>query len=278
MEGTVVEVKLAVSNVAWYHKEIDRFIGLISELGCDGIELATSMIWDEPIDVSIGERRALKRKIEEQGLQVTGLQSLLYTRQDLKLFESEELRIETLDYFTKLMDLCNDLGGKLLIFGSPRNRNFDVDRISSELAYSIAREFFGEVGERAKERDVVFCIEPLGKVETNFINTVYEAEKFIQDIGSNGIGLHIDVKGLIDEDEYHAPYLRESFSHAMHVHINDPGLKAPGVTGFDHGSISKIIKSSRYSKFLSIEMRRVDGNTEGSIKEAINYVRKKYYG
>lgn len=269
-------MKLAVSNVAWYNNNIDEFIAFISSLGCRGVELATSMIWDEPLEATNFERRELRCKIEDAGLQLTGLQSLLYTHQELVLFKEERFRKEMLDYLTGMMDLCCDLGGEVLVFGSPRNRN--IGKTPLEKAHSIAVEFFNELGMRAWDRGLFFCIEPLGKVETDFINTVYEAERFIEEMkNSKGLGLHIDTKGLIDEDEVNAPYLSESFSHAKHVHLNDSGLTAPGSTGYDHRLISKRIKGSNYSRFLSIEMRRVDRDVEGSIQRAVEYVKQVYF-
>jgi sugar phosphate isomerase/epimerase len=268
-------MKLAFSNVAWYPKRIDDFMELIVSLGCRGIELAASMIWDEPVDTTYSQRANLRRKIEGAGLQLTGLQALLFTRPDLMLFGDNVCRRKTVDYLTGLMDICNELGGEALVFGSPRNRN--TGGLPAADARRIAIDFFGELGRRAEERRVFFCIEPLGKVETDFINTVADAEELIRLIGSHGLGLHIDAKGLIDEDEVSAPYLTKSFSIAKHVHLNDPGLKAPGSTGFDHRAISRAIAGSGYSRFLSIEMRRVEDEVEGSIKRAIEYVKQIYF-
>ena len=84
-------MKLAVSNIAWYPGEIDDFITLLSSLRCEGIELAANMIWDEPVDVSITKRKELRAKIEDAGLKVTGLQSLLYTHPEFVLFNGKHL-------------------------------------------------------------------------------------------------------------------------------------------------------------------------------------------
>lgn len=269
-------MKLAVSNVAWYQKEIDNFLELLSSMECHGIELAASMIWDEPIDSSGKERLELRRKIEDSGLKLTGLQALLYTRKDLLLFKDERTRQKILDYLIKLMDICSDLGGEVLVFGSPQNRKIG-DLLVKE-AYSLAVDFFSKVAKHAEERNVFFCIEPLGRIETDFINTVKEAEKLIRDVGNpKGIGLHIDAKGLIDENEVSSPYITRSFSIAKHVHLNDPGLMPPGSTGYDHKQIRDRIKESGYSRFVSIEMRRQEPDVEGAIRKAVNYVKKVYF-
>jgi len=269
-------MKLAVSNIAWHPKQIDTFLQLISSLRCEGIELAASMLWDEPVESSGRERLELRHKIEDAGLKLTGIQSLLYTRRDLVLFKDKQTRKKTLDYLIRLMDLCFDLGGEMLVFGSPRNRN--IGDLPREKADAIAVDFFRELGVQARERKVFVCIEPLGRNETDFINTVAQAEKLIEDTnGSEGLGLLIDVKALIDEKEVSTSYLTKSFARAKHVHVNDPNLKPPGSTGYDHRQIRARMQGSGYSKFISIEMRRQDSDVEGAIRKAVDYVKKIYF-
>ncbi len=270
------KMKLAVSNIAWYPKEIDNFLRLLSSLKCQGIELAASMLWDEPVDSLTKERLELRRKIENAGLKLTGLQALLYSRRDILLFKDKRTRQKALDYVFELIDLCVDLGGRVLVFGSPRNRN--ICNLPLEQARAIAIEFFRKVGKRAEEGNVFFCIEPLGRTETDFINTVAEAEQLIKDIGNpRGFGLHIDVKGLIEENEVSAPYLTQSFGRARHVHLNDPGLRPPGSSGYDHTEIRTRMKGSDYSQFVSIEMKRQEPDVEGSIRKAVDYVKHIYF-
>ncbi len=268
-------MKLAVSNIAWYNGCINEFTHFIADLGCSGIELAPSMVWSDPTKSSWKERVELRNSFNDTGLDLTGFQALLFNRQELILFGDEKMRNAMLIFLTELMDLCNDLGGEVLVFGSPRNRN--MGKLPKEKARPIALDFFKEIGKRAEERNVFFCIEPLGRVETDFINTVAEAQQFIEDAGNpEGLGLHIDTKELIEENEIIEPYLEESFAHAKHIHISEKDLVCPGSAGFNHSIISKRIKASGYSRFVSIEMRRVEGNVEGSIEQAVEYVKKCY--
>jgi sugar phosphate isomerase/epimerase len=182
-----------------------------------------------------------------------------------------------LEYLTGMMDVCYDLGGEVMVFGSPRNRM--IGALSPEKARGIATGFFQEIGVRAAERDIHFLIEPLGTTETDFINTVSDAWNFIGEAGNpEGLGLHIDTKGIIDEKEVEAPYMKEMFARAHHVHISEPGLKPVGSSGFDHRIISSIIRQSGYSRFVSIEMRRVEDDVEKSLENSIRYVKTAYFG
>jgi sugar phosphate isomerase/epimerase len=268
-------MKLAVSNIAWTNGSVDEFARFLTELGCAGMELAPSMVWPDPTAASQEERYKLRKSLEDADLALTGIQSLMFNRPDLFLFGNEKTRAAMTDFLTDLMDLCRDLGGEILVYGSPKSRN--RGNLPKEKTDKIASDFFKEISRRAEKRDVYFCIEPLSHVETDFINTVAEARHFLELLGNpEGLGLHIDIKQLIEEEEIGEPYLEECFREAKHVHISERELNRPGTT-FDHSVISRRIQKSGYSRFCSIEMRRVDSDVKGMIATAVKYVQKHYF-
>jgi sugar phosphate isomerase/epimerase len=174
-----------------------------------------------------------------------------------------------------MMDLCHDLGGEVMVFGSPGNRS--MGGLRREKARSIALGLFRELGARAGRRGVYFCIEPLGRTETDFINTVAEAYSFLEEAGHpEGLGLHIDVKGLIDEGEADAPYITDMFRVAKHVHISEPGLRPVGTGLYDHAVVAGKIRESGYGRFASIEMRRTDSSVEDTIARSVRYAQAVY--
>jgi len=269
-------MKLAVSNVAWYNGRINEFAPFIAGLGCSGIELALSMVWPDPLKSSKKERADLRNLLIENDLVLTGFQALLYSRPDLVLFGDEKKRNEMLFLLTGLMDICHDIGGEVLVFGSPRNRN--AGSMPKEKSRSIALEFFRQLGKKAEERSVFFCIEPLGRAETDFINTVHDAHSFIEELGNpEGLGLHIDTKGIFDEHETDEPYLTNMFSIAKHIHISEPDLKPVGLGHCDHETLSRKIRMSRYNRFISIEMKRNEGNVEKTIASSVSFVKNVYF-
>ena len=45
-------MKISVSNIAWGKNNFNQFLSLIKENGCAGVELAPSLLWDEPKNIS----------------------------------------------------------------------------------------------------------------------------------------------------------------------------------------------------------------------------------
>jgi len=269
------KLKLAVSNIAWYPKEIDNFLKLLASLKCEGVELAINMLWDEPVASTMKQRRELREKIRGAGLELVGFHALLYTRPDLHIFRDEKTRQKTLDYLARSIDLCSDLEGKILVFGSARSR--DIGELSNRQAYQIAVDFFRAIGKKAKECNVTFCIEPLGPGESNFICSSEDGFRLVNEVNSAGFALHLDSKAMVETKEDFMAAFQRYAGVLKHFHISERKLLPPGSNKFDHSIIGRALAQSAYSNYVSIEMKRGPGEPEDVIQRAVSYARKNYF-
>ena len=53
-------MKLSISNIAWGNENISPFLKLIKDQGCDGVEIAPSLIWPEPVNANKSEKNPFK--------------------------------------------------------------------------------------------------------------------------------------------------------------------------------------------------------------------------
>jgi sugar phosphate isomerase/epimerase len=268
-------MKISVSNIAWENDQFDNHIKFLGDLQCDGIELATSCIWPEPVEATEEERKTLKKKINQQGLVVVGIHSLFFTRRDLQLFGTDESRRQMAEYLVQLFKLCHDLGGKTLVFGSPGNRKRNGR--SYEECIKIAVDFFKSVMPAAQESDVYLCVEPLSKEEADFIQSTAEAYDLVQKVNHTHFTLHLDAKAMLISKENPDDVRIKFGKAAKHCHVGDPDLAPPGSTGADHKPIGDALRDSGYDGYVSIEMRRGFGPSKDVIRKSVEYVRKTYH-
>lgn len=269
-------MKLSVSNIAWENSELEEHLKLLRALGCDGVELAPSCIWPEPVEASLEERNRVRGLIQDNGLEVTAFHALLYTRPDLQLFKDKRGRQATVDYLKQLAQLCADLRGKALIFGSPKSR-MRGDRDYEE-CLEWAAEAFREVAEEGKGLGVVLCIEPLPPKEADFIRNSGEGMALVRRVNHPNFGLHLDAKAMVEAGENFEAAFQRYGREIWHFHVGDPGLSPPGSTGVDHSRIGKALRRSGYNRYVSIEMRRGFGLSREVISRSVEYVRACYLG
>jgi len=268
-------MRLSVSNIAWQENELEEHLSLLKELGCDGVEIAPSCIWKEPVGVSSKEVESFKKIVLKYGLTIPALHALLFKRPDLYLFGSIEKRQETILYLKGLISLAGELSAKVLIYGSSASRKIG-DRDYAK-CYEIAVEIFRELAAHAQENNTIFCIEPLSLKESDFINTAEQGYRLVRDVGHSNFGLHLDLKAMIESKEDIDVILPKYASIMRHFHISEPGLVPVGNAGFDHSGVGKIFSKISYNGFVSIEMRRGFGDSREIIKKAVEYVRKVYF-
>ena len=270
-------MKISVSNIAWHNdpKKINSFFEFISNLGCNGVELAPSAIWSEPIDTSRQDRDSLKKKIKNFNLKFLGFHSLLYSKPKLKLFENSLLRKETKNYLFNLINVCSDLEGKNLVYGSPKSRELCGKKYDDCKKQSI--EDFYEIAEYAKKKGIFFCLEPLSKKETDFITSLEEGGEIVETVNHSNFKLHFDTKVIFGSMDKIGPKIERYKNIITHVHVGDENLLEPGtVNKKEHPEIGKSLRDIHYEGYITLEMRRDTTDIKGSIKRGVEFIRKNY--
>jgi sugar phosphate isomerase/epimerase len=182
------------------------------------------------------------------------------------------LRARTGEYFCALVDFCADLGGKVLVVGSPKQRNI-LPGVTAEQARSWAAETLRSAVARAEQRGVTICFEPLAPAETNFINSAAEAIEFAAQLRSAHCKIILDVKAMCAESKPIPQIIRESWPHFAHFHANDKNLKGPGFGDVDFKPISAGLKEVGYDGFVSVEVFKFDEGPEVIAAKSLEYLK-----
>ena len=267
--------RFAISNIALTaFAHLDQ-LPVLSELGLSGLEVAPSRVWE---DTWHGLTPAIvadyRRHVEAAGLEVLGLHSLLFDQKDMGLFADASARKRVLDFMAHLSAVCRDLGGKTLIWGAGRWRH---GRSLAE-ANAYATDFFQDLNTRIKDHGTCFCFEPLGPKDSDFLNSVIDAEKLVATLAVPSVGLHLDAKGITENGEMTPDIATLAKPYLKHVHVNEPGLGILGSSGeIDHPGFAKILNDISYDGFISIEQRMVDPTDAlGSVRQSAAYLTSVY--
>ncbi len=264
-------MKISISNIAWGKENFEDFLKLIKSKGCDAVELAPSLIWDEPINSNKASRKSFRDLLKNNGVQLVGFHSLLFNRPDLKFFKDKEKRLETIVYLEKLSELCQELGGSQIILGSPANRALHGKPYKS-CVDQILEDFY-LISEKCKKDDIFFCLEPLSKSMSDFITSSSEAGDIINQINHDYLKLHLDTKTIFENNEDLESIFNKYHDRIQHLHISEFGLTEIGKSKNNHRYVAKSLKKMNYKKFISIEMKKTN---EVAIVNSINFVKNNY--
>ena len=186
----------AICNELFEDWPLDKTAAFVAELGYQGLELAPFTLCNLVTDLSAADRLRIRRTVEGVGLSVVGLHWLLAQTEGFQLNDSDPgVRARTAQYLLDLIDCCAELGGEVLIFGSPQQRDVPPDRSRAE-AWKSTAEIMHACGVRAQQQGVLFCIEPLSRNETNFIVNVDEAAELVRQVDHPGLRMMVDTKAM----------------------------------------------------------------------------------
>jgi sugar phosphate isomerase/epimerase len=267
-------LKLAISNIAWRPAEDAAVAALLNELGVAAIEVAPTVVWPRPLEVSVTEATAYRSWWEHRGIQIVALQSLLFGRPDLTVFGAAPLRAATLDYLRGISRLANWLGAVPLVFGSPGNRK--AGELPLPERERMALEFFRSAGGASLEAGTVLCLEPNPReYGCDFVNTVEEARALVDAVGSGGFQLHLDAGAMTLAGD--SPATVASGRPPRHYHISEPYLRPIGSNGVDHASFGAALRRIDYRGWCSIEMRApAEGPTLEELRRALRFAAESY--
>ncbi len=263
----------ALCNETFRDTPLADAVRLTAELGYTGWEVAPFMLANHADAISPDQRAAYRRTVEEAGLQIIGLHWLLAGTEGLHLTTPDQaVRQNTANYLKSLAKLCGDLGGNLMVLGSPQQRN-RTEGQSREQATANAAEVLREVVPSLHEQNVRIAVEPLGPEEGDFLNTADEACELIDAVGDPNVGLHLDVKAMSTETAPIDQIIRKHADRMMHFHANDPNRLGPGMGDVNFEPIMKALHDVQYEGWISVEVFDYSPGAETLARESIANLR-----
>jgi D-psicose/D-tagatose/L-ribulose 3-epimerase len=249
---------------------------LAQGLGYDGLEIAPFTLAEQPDRLPAARRAELRRIAEDHGVAITGLHYLLLAPEGLSITSPDAaLRRRTTDLMRALIGLCADLGGKVLVHGSPKQRSIALGQSKAE-ALENAKACFAAIAEDAEAAGVLYCIEALAPPEAELINTVEDAAAIVDAIGSPAVRTMIDTCAAARCEAASIPELVDRFlptGKIAHIHLNDPNRRGPGQGELRFGPILAALQRHGYAGICTIEPFVYEPDGPTCAARAIGHVR-----
>tara|TARA_Y100000768_G_C23962143_1_gene675966 strand:- start:347 stop:1147 length:801 start_codon:yes stop_codon:yes gene_type:complete len=263
-------MKLSFSNIA-LKRNFDYLLNFLVKHDCAGVELAPDLVISEPTKTTLVQRKEILSKIKKKKLTVTGLHSLLFEKNECQLFSDKTSRTNLINYLKNIMIFCADLEGNQVVYGSPKSRK--LFNFNYKEATNISLDVFNELSEFGKKINVYFCVEPLDKIECDFLNTYNEAIELAKKVNSDYFKINFDTKTFFYSKENLKTFDKD-FEFFQHFQISDENLKPIYLTENNHSEINYFLRRNKYDNFISIEM--VDTGNEKDLVNSINFVKNTY--
>lgn len=269
-------MKFAICNETYQETPWPEVCRSIAAIGYDGVELAPFTFAPDVGEISAERRREIARVAADAGLEIVGLHWLLVSPPGLHVTTADEsVRARTIDYLRALADFCADVGGRVMIFGSPKQRWVE-EGTEPAVAWGRARDGFRACLPALAARDVTLCMEALPAPESNFIRTSDEAAEMVREIDHPNFRLMLDVKSMCAEARPPEQTIRRHGSLVVHFHANDANRRGPGMGDTDFRPIAAALRDIGYQGYVSVEVFDYQPNAETIARESLRYLRETF--
>ncbi|MDH4189043.1 MAG: sugar phosphate isomerase/epimerase [Betaproteobacteria bacterium] len=247
-----------------------------AKLGYDGLEVAPYTLSEEPHRLGEARIAAIRAAAEDAGIAITGLHWLLVKPAGLSISTRDDAtRRRTVDAMRSLIDLCAALGGRYLVHGSPQQRRVEAGD-TREAATARAQDCFAAIAGHAERSGVIYCIEPLAADMTPLINSLEEAARMVEAIGSNAVRSMLDCSAAGRSEKSALPELVGRWvpkNVIAHVQVNDRNRRGPGQGEQRFAPLFAALKRHGYAGDIAVEPFDYVPDGPGAAARAIGYLR-----
>lgn len=248
-------------------------VQVIADAGYDGVEIAPFTLAESVTDLSPGERVVLRTQANDAGLDIAGLHWLFVSPQGLHTTTDDAAtRQRTTAYMRDLIRFCGDVGGKVMVIGSPGQRD-----VQAGVPYATAWQRFTDMiaacVDLAAERNVTLCMEALSIDQTNFVTSLAEAVEMVKEIHHPSFQTMFDVHNAHLETDPLPELVRRYMPHIKHIHLNEMDGGYPGSGDFDFGSILSVLEEEDFQGYVSAEVFDPSPGAEFIARETLRHLK-----
>jgi len=267
--------RFGICNELFEGWDFARVCRTVKALGYDGLELAPFTLAPTITDLPAARRHELRGMIRDAGLATIGLHWLLAKTEGFYLTHPDPaVRRRTADYLKALGEATRDLGGTVMVLGSPKQRDL-LPGVDHATACGYAAEVLAAALPTIGAAGVELCLEPLAPTETDFLNTIDQANDLIARVGHPALKLHLDVKAQSSDPGGTVPDLFARFAPtAGHVHVQDADGRGPGMGATAFGPILGALVQSGYDRWASVEVFDYAPGPEEIARRSIECLRR----
>lgn len=219
--------------------------------GYDAVEI----LLENPADIDSGP---VKRELRQSGLVCGSICAAMSRERDLR--GSSRGQRNGVKYLCQLLDKmveldCPVLGGPLYSYVG---RADAVSRAEYRSQWKAVVKNLKAVAKHAEARGKLVCLEPLNRFETDFLNTVDQGLKLIEDVGSPVLKLHLDTFHANIEEKFLGAAIRRAGRHLGHIHACGSDRGTPGNDHIDWREIADALREIRYRGDIALESVTLD--------------------
>lgn len=249
-------MKYSISNWIYGDEPLEMTFQRLKRFGYNGIELK-----GEPKLYQTGEIKELCGKYNLSVLSIAGMYPWPTKDRDMAS-PDDQVRKKAISYLQSCVDLAEEVEAPLVIVvPSAVGKVSPIDNFRDEEEWIQAKErawnhailSVREAARYAEGRGILLAVEPINRYETFLVNTAEDGLRFIAEVNSPAVKIHLDVFHMNIEEVDVAEAIRRCEKLLINLHISDSNRRAVGDGHVNFRAIMYALKEIHYQWALTLE-------------------------
>ena len=259
-----------------------RMFARFREWGFDGVEIAV----EDPDHI---DPRRVRDQLDRHGLVCTSVCACFPPQRDLRGTQAQQEA--ALDYVRRLIELAEPLGTDIVMgpLYSATGRAEAGPAAEARRQWRTVRNHLRTLCHHASDHGARICMEPLNRFETDFLNTVDQGLRMIDDVGSPALQLLLDTFHMNIEEKDPCEAIRRAGPHVGHIHASASDRGTPGNDHVDWKGVGRALRDIGYDGAVVIESfttdvrviaraaaiwRRIEPSRDAIARDGLAFLRK----
>lgn len=214
--------------------------------GFDSVEIAI----DDPAAIDPG---FIRSELDKAGLTCCSVCGAFGPDRDLR--GTVEAQDNSRKYLTDLIDQAVILGAPVVAgpIYSAVGRIGGAEPKEYQQQWKTVVKNLKPLCKYAAKKGITLCVEPLNRFETDFINTVEQALKLVNDVDSPALKLLLDTFHMNIEEKHQADAIKKAGRLIGHFHACGSDRGTPGNDHIAWDTIARALKAAKYDGGVVIE-------------------------
>lgn len=215
-------MRFGINSLLFTDTFVERDLGLferVREMGFDVLEIT-------PVDVDAFPASAVRAAAHDAGI---GVNMNFALPADANTISPErEVRRRGVDLSKKVVDHCNESGAEIYCGANYCAWKYFTGKARSEDEWLWGVECYREIAEHAAGSGLLLAVETLNRFESHFLNTASDALRFVNEVGTRNVSVHLDTFHMIREEDDMAAAIRSCGDKMGYFHACGSQRGIPG--------------------------------------------------
>ena len=240
-------MRFGVNSLLFTDTFVERDLRLLDHaraLGFDLLEIS-------PVDVDTFPAAAVRRAASDAGV---GVNMNFALPADANTIAPEsEVRRRGVELSKRVVDLCNEAGAEIYCGANYCAWKYFTGKPRSHDEWNWGVECYREIAEHAAGSDLLLSVETLNRFESHFLNTAADALRFVTEVGTDNVSVHLDTFHMIREEDDMAGAIRACGDRMGYFHACGSQRGVPGKDLVPWVEALTAVRDTGYGNAITIE-------------------------